>query len=151
MLAGFGSAAEVLLERQNAHSVANATCLFRDQAAVTKLAIEAAQSSNSSRAASQSATWRFRAFSSSPSACFGSRAYEVYSAKIAADAYEAGFKARLGLKDLRLAREAAGAAGRVLPLLDAAHGRMADVVEAGSGDLDWSAMAKFTIESAGYS
>jgi 3-hydroxyisobutyrate dehydrogenase-like beta-hydroxyacid dehydrogenase len=44
-------------------------------------------------------------------------------------------------------REAAGAADRVLPMLDAAHARMAEAVDAGWSDLDWSAMARFTIEN----
>jgi len=77
---------------------------------------------------------------------FGSRSYQVYSAIIAQGNYEPGFKATLGLKDLRLAREAAAAAGRALPMLDAVHGRMRETVDAGMGDRDWSAMAKFTLE-----
>jgi 3-hydroxyisobutyrate dehydrogenase-like beta-hydroxyacid dehydrogenase len=78
---------------------------------------------------------------------FGSRPYQTYSANISAGTYEAGFKASLGLKDLRLAREAAGAAHRALPLLDAAFTRMGEAVDAGWGNLDWSAIAKFTIEN----
>lgn len=78
---------------------------------------------------------------------FGSRPYQTYSANISAETYEAGFKARLGLKDLRLAKQAAASASRVLPMLDAAHARMGEAVDAGLGDLDWSAVAKFTIEN----
>lgn len=78
---------------------------------------------------------------------FGSRPYQTYSANISARAYEAGFKARLGLKDLRLAREAGASASRVLPMLDAVHARMGEAVDAGWGDLDWSAIAKVTIEN----
>ncbi|WBO23710.1 NAD(P)-dependent oxidoreductase [Sphingomonas abietis] len=77
---------------------------------------------------------------------FGSRAYQVYSATIAKGDYEPGFKATLGLKDLRLAREAASGAGRPLPMLDAVHGRMKETVGAGLGDRDWSIMAKVTID-----
>ncbi|WP_256889461.1 NAD(P)-dependent oxidoreductase [Acidomonas methanolica] len=77
---------------------------------------------------------------------FGSRSYQVYSANIAKGDYEPGFKAMLGLKDLRPAREAATAAGRALPMLDAVHGRMEETVCAGWGDRDWSAMAEFTIQ-----
>ncbi len=40
---------------------------------------------------------------------FGSRSYQVYSANIATERYDPGFKAKLGLKDLRLASEAAAA------------------------------------------
>ena len=77
---------------------------------------------------------------------FGARAYQTYSANIAAKKYEPGFKATLGLKDLRLAREAATEAGGSLPMLDAVHRRMNEAVDAGSGDKDWSAMAGFTID-----
>lgn len=78
---------------------------------------------------------------------FGSRSYQVYSAIMTEGKYEPGFKATLGLKDLRLAKEAAAAAGRALPVLDAVHDRMRETVEAGMGDRDWSAMAKFTLEN----
>jgi 3-hydroxyisobutyrate dehydrogenase-like beta-hydroxyacid dehydrogenase len=62
---------------------------------------------------------------------FGGRPYQTYSANIASGRYDAGFKASLGLKDLRLAKEAAGATGRVLPMLDAAHVRMGEAIAAG--------------------
>lgn len=76
---------------------------------------------------------------------FGSRSYQVYSSNIARSHYEPGFKAVLGLKDLRLASEAAGEVGRHLPMLAAVHSRMAETVAAGFGDRDWSAMAAVTI------
>jgi 3-hydroxyisobutyrate dehydrogenase-like beta-hydroxyacid dehydrogenase len=79
---------------------------------------------------------------------FGSRSYQVYSANIAAGSYEPGFKATLGLKDLRLATEAAEQVGHSLPMLGAVHRRMTETVEAGLGDRDWSAMAGFTIDGA---
>jgi len=78
---------------------------------------------------------------------FGSRSYQVYSANIANANYEPGFKATLGLKDLKLASQAAADAGRTLPMLTAVHGRMSETVAAGMGEKDWSAMAKYTIES----
>ena len=77
---------------------------------------------------------------------FGSRSYQVYSANIANQSYEPGFKATLGLKDLRLAREAAAQHGRTLPMLDAVHRCMTETVASGMGDHDWSAMADFTIK-----
>ena len=77
---------------------------------------------------------------------FGCRAYETYSGNIAKEAYEPGFKAKLGLKDLRLATAAAEAAGRQLPMLDAVRGRMGEAVEAGLGDKDWSIMADYTLK-----
>ena len=76
---------------------------------------------------------------------FGSRSYQTYSANIAADRYEPGFKAQLGLKDLRLATEAAAQVGAVLPMLEAVRGRMTEAVDAGMGERDWSAMADYTI------
>ena len=78
---------------------------------------------------------------------FGGRAYESYSANISKGTYEPGFKARLGLKDLRLATEAAKDAGRRLPMLDAVRERLGEAVDAGLGDKDWSIMADFTINN----
>ena len=77
---------------------------------------------------------------------FDSRPYRTYSATLAAGTYAPGFKARLGLKDLRLASEAASASERTLPMLEAALLRMEETVQAGWGEQDWSAMARFTIE-----
>jgi len=79
---------------------------------------------------------------------FGSRSYQVYSANIAKENYEPGFKATLGLKDLRLASEAAAEGTGDLPMLAAVYRRMQDTVDAGNGDRDWSSMAKFTIDTA---
>lgn len=79
---------------------------------------------------------------------FGGRSYESYSANIAKGHFEPGFKARLGLKDLGLAVAAAEEAGKQLPMLQAVRGRMAETVDAGMGDKDWSAMADFTINHA---
>ena len=79
---------------------------------------------------------------------FGSRSYQTYSANISASRYDPGFKARLGLKDLRLATEAANSAGRQLPMLDAVRGRLSETVDAGMGERDWSAMADYTINQA---
>ena len=77
---------------------------------------------------------------------FGGRSYESYSAKIANNDFEPGFKARLGLKDLRLATAAATDAGRRLPMLDAVRGRLGEAVDAGLGDKDWSIMADYTLK-----
>ncbi|HWL81464.1 MAG TPA: NAD(P)-dependent oxidoreductase [Roseomonas sp.] len=76
---------------------------------------------------------------------FGSRSYQVYSSNIAGRHYDPGFKAVLGLKDLRLANEAAEQIGSALPMLRAVHHRMAEAVDAGLGNRDWSIMAEFTI------
>lgn len=80
---------------------------------------------------------------------FGSRSYQVYSANITQQRYEPGFKASLGLKDLRLAQAAAQQLGRNLPMLDAVRDQMAQAVETRGGDRDWSIMADYTIRPAG--
>ncbi len=77
---------------------------------------------------------------------FGARAYQTYSANIAREDYDPGFKAKLGLKDLRLASEAAAMASRDLPMLAAVKGQMAKAVDAGQGERDWSIMADYTIK-----
>lgn len=74
---------------------------------------------------------------------FDSRPYRTYSANIAADQYEPGFKAILGLKDLRLALEAAG--NRDLPMLRAVREQMQAAIDAGLGERDWSVMATVTL------
>ncbi|OBR54784.1 NAD(P)-dependent oxidoreductase [Paraburkholderia tropica] len=81
---------------------------------------------------------------------FGSRPYQTYSGNIIRNEYQPGFKASLGLKDLRLASEAAEQAGRALPMLAAVHGRMAETVEAGMGDRDWSAIAALTVDPSAH-
>ena len=79
---------------------------------------------------------------------FSGRSYESYSAKIAKNDYQPGFKARLGLKDLGLASAAAHKAGKQLPMLNAVRSRMTETVDAGMADKDWSAMAGYTLNQA---
>ncbi|KAJ9430790.1 NAD(P)-dependent oxidoreductase [Pantoea sp. YR343] len=76
---------------------------------------------------------------------FGSRSYQVYSDNIAKRVYEPGFKAALGLKDLRLAKEAAADTEAELPVLEAVHQQMKKAVEAGGSQRDWSIMAEYTL------
>jgi 3-hydroxyisobutyrate dehydrogenase-like beta-hydroxyacid dehydrogenase len=76
---------------------------------------------------------------------FAGRTYESYSKQIVEGAFEPGFKAKLGLKDLRLATEAGIATGRSLPMLDAVRGRMREAVASGLGERDWSVMAEVTV------
>ncbi|WGF90401.1 NAD(P)-dependent oxidoreductase [Marinivivus vitaminiproducens] len=82
---------------------------------------------------------------------FAGRAYESYSAQIAEGSFEPGFKARLGLKDLRLAIEAGSAAGRTLPMLEAVRERLGEAVSSGLGEKDWSIMADVTVRGRGRS
>lgn len=76
--------------------------------------------------------------------------FERYAASIAKEAYEpAGFKARLGLKDVSLAL-AAGEALRVpMPLASLLHDHLLTAVAQGKGDLDWSVIARLASERAG--
>lgn len=76
---------------------------------------------------------------------FGGRSYQTYSANIAQSRYEPGFKAKLGLKDLRLATEAAKTIKPKLPMLDAVREQMTEAVEAGWGGRDWSVLADVTL------
>jgi len=78
---------------------------------------------------------------------FAGRSYESYSAKIASGDFAPGFKMKLGLKDLRLAAAAGEKSGRQFPQLDAVRTRMAQAVEAGLGEEDWSAVAEFAKRS----
>jgi len=77
---------------------------------------------------------------------FSGRSYQNYSANILNEKYDPGFKARLGLKDLRLATAAAATAGRRLPMLEAVRERMSAAVDAGGGERDWSIMADYTLK-----
>jgi 3-hydroxyisobutyrate dehydrogenase-like beta-hydroxyacid dehydrogenase len=74
---------------------------------------------------------------------FGCRVYQSYSPKIVHQEYAPGFKMALGLKDLRLATEAAERAGKKLPMLDTVREQMTEAVQAGLGDKDWSAVAAY--------
>ncbi|SEN49869.1 3-hydroxyisobutyrate dehydrogenase [Luteibacter sp. UNCMF331Sha3.1] len=72
---------------------------------------------------------------------FAGRAYESYSAQIAQRSFEPGFKAKLALKDMRLASELSKEAGRALPMLDVVRERLTHAVSAGLGEKDWSIIA----------
>ncbi|WP_242128045.1 NAD(P)-dependent oxidoreductase [Sphingobium sp. Sx8-8] len=76
---------------------------------------------------------------------FSGRTYESYSAQIMERAFEPGFKAALGLKDLRLATEAGSRTIGRLPMLEAVQKQLGEAVSAGLGDKDWSIMADWTV------
>jgi 3-hydroxyisobutyrate dehydrogenase len=56
--------------------------------------------------------------------------------------FRPGFRARLALKDLSLAKDLAQGAGSTTPMLEAAHRLYSRLVEAGLGDLDLSAVTR---------
>ncbi len=76
---------------------------------------------------------------------FAGRAYESYSAQITERSFEPGFKAKLALKDMRLATEASNEIGRTLPMLDAVREGLSKAVSAGLGEKDWSITADMTV------
>ena len=81
---------------------------------------------------------------------FASPAYKSYGGLIATKTYEpAGFKLRLGLKDVRLALDAAAAKGATLPGAEVVRDALTQGVEDGLGDKDWSALAEVAQTRAG--
>ena len=81
---------------------------------------------------------------------FASPAYKSYGANIANNTYEpAGFKLRLGLKDVRLALDAARAQGATLPAAEVVRDAMEQGIASGLGDKDWSALAEVAQTRAG--
>lgn len=76
---------------------------------------------------------------------FSGRAYESYSAQITDRSFEPGFKAKLALKDMRLATEYSRSIGRQLPMLEAVREGLDRAVSAGHGEKDWSITADMTV------
>lgn len=72
---------------------------------------------------------------------FACPSYQRYAGNIVAQRFEPGFALRLGLKDLGLAVQAAGSAGLALPGAERVRQVMSACVDAGLGELDWSALA----------
>ncbi len=84
------------------------------------------------------------------SALFNSPLYAGYGGAIAREQFEpAGFKLRLGFKDLRLAQEAAEAAAVPMPLAGVLRDRYLAALARGEGDLDWAALARIAAVQAG--
>ncbi|AKU99429.1 2-hydroxy-3-oxopropionate reductase [Labilithrix luteola] len=73
----------------------------------------------------------------------GSKVLEAYGTMIAEDRFRpAGFKVRLGLKDVQLALEAAESVDVPMPLGSVLRDRFIATIAEGKGDLDWSAVAR---------
>jgi 3-hydroxyisobutyrate dehydrogenase-like beta-hydroxyacid dehydrogenase len=76
--------------------------------------------------------------------------FERYAALVAEGKYEpAGFKLRLGFKDVRLVLQAAEAAEVPMPLASTVRDSFLSAVAHGMGDLDWAAIAAVAAERAG--
>lgn len=81
---------------------------------------------------------------------FQSPIYENYGKLIAAGRFEpAGFKLRLGLKDVRLLLAAAEAREVPMPLASLLRDGLLSAVATGLGDHDWAALAEISSRRAG--
>jgi 3-hydroxyisobutyrate dehydrogenase-like beta-hydroxyacid dehydrogenase len=81
---------------------------------------------------------------------FQSPIYENYGKIIAEQRYEpAGFKLRLGLKDLRLIIAAAEEAAAPMPIASLICDNLLSGIAQGLGDLDWSAVARVAALKSG--
>ena len=81
---------------------------------------------------------------------FAAPVYKTYGNLIADEKYQpAGFKLRLGLKDVRLALAAAEAVDAPLPFASVLRDHMLSAIGRGMENLDWSATAKLAAENAG--
>jgi len=81
---------------------------------------------------------------------FRSPVYENYGRLILSEKFEpAGFRAALGLKDVRLTLAAAEAAEAPMPFASVLRDQFLAVVAKGDGDRDWAALSEIAAERAG--
>ena len=81
---------------------------------------------------------------------FRSPVYENYGAMAAEQRFEAaGFRLKLGLKDVTLALAAGAEAASPLPLASVVHDQFLSGVARGYGDLDWSGLTKVAAGNSG--
>jgi 3-hydroxyisobutyrate dehydrogenase-like beta-hydroxyacid dehydrogenase len=81
---------------------------------------------------------------------FGGIVYKSYGQDLAHHKYEpAGFRLRLGWKDIRLLLETARENAIPMPVGSVLRDRMLSAIAKGRGDLDWSAIALAASEDAG--
>jgi 3-hydroxyisobutyrate dehydrogenase-like beta-hydroxyacid dehydrogenase len=72
--------------------------------------------------------------------------YKQYGSNIVRDSYEPGFQLTLGLKDIKLALNAASLRDTVLPSVDIVRQSFEAAVQIGEGNRDWSALAKGALQ-----
>jgi 3-hydroxyisobutyrate dehydrogenase-like beta-hydroxyacid dehydrogenase len=70
--------------------------------------------------------------------------YKQYGSNIVRDSYEPGFQLTLGLKDVKLALNAASL---VLPSVEIVRQSFEAAVQSGEGNCDWSALAKGVLKN----
>jgi 3-hydroxyisobutyrate dehydrogenase-like beta-hydroxyacid dehydrogenase len=81
---------------------------------------------------------------------FAAPVYKTYGGIIAEEEYQpAGFKLRLGLKDVRLALAAAEAVDAPLPFASVVRDHMLTAIGHGMENMDWSSTARLAAENAG--
>ncbi|MBZ5566546.1 MAG: NAD(P)-dependent oxidoreductase [Acidobacteriia bacterium] len=81
---------------------------------------------------------------------FAAPVYKTYGTIIAQQQWEpAGFRLRLGLKDVRLALAAADSEAVPMPVASFIHDSFLSAVARGMGEQDWAALAKMAAERAG--
>jgi 3-hydroxyisobutyrate dehydrogenase-like beta-hydroxyacid dehydrogenase len=81
---------------------------------------------------------------------FSAPIYRTYGAMIAADNFEpVGFRMPLGMKDNRLALEAAEAVAVPMPIASLVRDRMLAATAQGMGEADWAAIARISFREAG--
>lgn len=84
------------------------------------------------------------------STLFSAPVYKTYGGIIADQRYyPAGFKMRLGLKDIRLVLAAAEGVDAPMPFASVVRDNVLAAIGRGMEDLDWSATAKLAAENAG--
>jgi 3-hydroxyisobutyrate dehydrogenase-like beta-hydroxyacid dehydrogenase len=80
---------------------------------------------------------------------FGCVVYKGYGPHVAYHDYEpAGFRLKLGWKDLRLALQTAQESATPMPIGSFLRDRMLSAMAKGRGDMDWSAIALGATEDA---
>ncbi len=81
---------------------------------------------------------------------FGSPVYKNYGQIVADQKFEpAGFALKLGLKDVRLAMEAASGLGVPMPFASVIRDHLISAIANGQENLDWSSLAKVSARNAG--
>jgi len=81
---------------------------------------------------------------------FPSRIYQNYGKAIAEHRYEpAGFKLKLGLKDMRLVLGTADASAMPMPLASLLHDRFLALAAQGHGEIDWTGIGLAVAREAG--
>lgn len=81
---------------------------------------------------------------------FDAPVYRTYGRAIVEERYQpAGFKAPLGLKDIRSALAAGEASLTPLPLASLLRDHFLTLIARGDGELDWAALGKLAAENAG--